>query len=213
MFKIRNTLKKLLSTKSDVRHWQFQIILQNCQTQRKSKTKCKGKQWWRIKFLFAKLKYHNTTKSILWLRRRHSSFNRDVRSEDECAHMSDSQAKGLQAMSDRRAFSYPYPESSSDTEEYRKEEERRRRLSKRTGQHIRNSNSMSPKLSNALSTSQEQPKNKVQNLQNQMEDRITLVVDNTRFIVDPAQFTAHPNTMLGRMFSSGKILCSLWDFH
>ncbi|XP_049829589.1 BTB/POZ domain-containing protein 10 isoform X1 [Schistocerca gregaria] len=35
------------------------------------------------------------------------------------------------------------------------------------------------------------------------DDRVTLVVDNTRFIVDPALFTAHPNTMLGRMFSSG----------
>lgn len=35
------------------------------------------------------------------------------------------------------------------------------------------------------------------------DDRITLVVDNTRFVVDPALFTAHPNTMLGRMFSSG----------
>lgn len=35
------------------------------------------------------------------------------------------------------------------------------------------------------------------------DDRITLVVDNTRFILDPALFTAHPNTMLGRMFSSG----------
>ncbi|XP_056643391.1 BTB/POZ domain-containing protein KCTD20 isoform X1 [Diorhabda sublineata] len=34
------------------------------------------------------------------------------------------------------------------------------------------------------------------------EDRVTLVVDNTRFVVDPAIFTAHPNTMLGRMFSS-----------
>ncbi|GAB6023866.1 hypothetical protein CHUAL_008604 [Chamberlinius hualienensis] len=34
------------------------------------------------------------------------------------------------------------------------------------------------------------------------DDRITLVVDNTRFIVDPAIFTQHPNTMLGRMFSS-----------
>ena len=30
------------------------------------------------------------------------------------------------------------------------------------------------------------------------DERITLVVDNTRFIVDPAIFTAHPNTMLGR---------------
>ncbi|XP_011299367.1 BTB/POZ domain-containing protein 10 isoform X1 [Fopius arisanus] len=35
------------------------------------------------------------------------------------------------------------------------------------------------------------------------DDRITLIVDNTRFILDPALFTAHPNTMLGRMFSSG----------
>lgn len=32
------------------------------------------------------------------------------------------------------------------------------------------------------------------------EDRITLVVDNTRFIVDPVLFAAHPETMLGRMF-------------
>lgn len=35
------------------------------------------------------------------------------------------------------------------------------------------------------------------------EERITLVVDNTRFVLDPSLFTAHPNTMLGRMFSSG----------
>lgn len=35
------------------------------------------------------------------------------------------------------------------------------------------------------------------------EDRVTLVVDNTRFVIDPALFVAHPNTMLGRMFSSG----------
>lgn len=34
------------------------------------------------------------------------------------------------------------------------------------------------------------------------EDRATLVVDNTRFVIDPSIFTAHPNTMLGRMFSS-----------
>ncbi|KAK6628805.1 BTB/POZ domain-containing protein 10 [Polyplax serrata] len=35
------------------------------------------------------------------------------------------------------------------------------------------------------------------------DDRITLVVDNTRFVLDRSLFTAHPNTMLGRMFSSG----------
>lgn len=34
------------------------------------------------------------------------------------------------------------------------------------------------------------------------EERVTLVVDNTRFVIDPAIFVAHPNTMLGRMFSS-----------
>lgn len=36
-----------------------------------------------------------------------------------------------------------------------------------------------------------------------IEDRVTLVVDNTRFVIDPALVIAHPNTMLGRMFSTG----------
>lgn len=36
-----------------------------------------------------------------------------------------------------------------------------------------------------------------------LPDRITLVVDNTRFVINPVLFTARPNTMLGRMFSSG----------
>ncbi|KAJ8393133.1 hypothetical protein AAFF_G00068160 [Aldrovandia affinis] len=35
-------------------------------------------------------------------------------------------------------------------------------------------------------------------------ERITLIVDNTRFVVDPCIFTAQPNTMLGRMFGSGR---------
>lgn len=35
------------------------------------------------------------------------------------------------------------------------------------------------------------------------DERLTLVVDNTRFVVDPQLFAAHPNTMLGRMFTSG----------
>lgn len=37
----------------------------------------------------------------------------------------------------------------------------------------------------------------------QNDERITLVVDNTRFVMNPGLFTAHPNTMLGRMFSTG----------
>lgn len=36
----------------------------------------------------------------------------------------------------------------------------------------------------------------------QRGERITLVVDETRFVADPELFRAHPNTMLGRMFSS-----------
>uniref|UniRef100_A0A2I3TH18 BTBD10/KCTD20 BTB/POZ domain-containing protein n=1 Tax=Pan troglodytes TaxID=9598 RepID=A0A2I3TH18_PANTR len=35
-----------------------------------------------------------------------------------------------------------------------------------------------------------------------MSERVTLIVDNTRFVVDPSIFTAQPNTMLGRMFGS-----------
>ncbi|GIY20103.1 hypothetical protein CEXT_332351 [Caerostris extrusa] len=34
------------------------------------------------------------------------------------------------------------------------------------------------------------------------DERITLVVENTRIVVDPALFAAHPDTMLGRMFGS-----------
>lgn len=35
-------------------------------------------------------------------------------------------------------------------------------------------------------------------------ERVTLIVDNTRFVIDPAVFTAQPNTMLGRMFGAGR---------
>jgi len=37
----------------------------------------------------------------------------------------------------------------------------------------------------------------------QAGDKITLVVDDTRFVLDSGLFTAQPDTMLGRMFSSG----------
>ncbi len=39
------------------------------------------------------------------------------------------------------------------------------------------------------------------------EEKITLVVDGTRFVVSPSMFTSKPDTMLGRMFSSD------FDFH
>ncbi|XP_022816967.1 BTB/POZ domain-containing protein 10 [Spodoptera litura] len=136
------------------------------------------------------------------------SIDRDVKARgDEHAPMSDSQSQGPEAMSERRPFFYP--DSSSDTEEYRRDEERRKRLSKRTGPNIRTRPTMPPKnlSTNAptpsTSTAQEPPRNGQKSQIQLGEDRITLVVDNTRFVVDPAQFTAHPNTMLGRMFSSG----------
>jgi hypothetical protein len=40
------------------------------------------------------------------------------------------------------------------------------------------------------------------NSKSNADTRITLVVDDTRFIVDPELFKQHSNTMLGRMFSS-----------
>ena len=39
------------------------------------------------------------------------------------------------------------------------------------------------------------------------EEKITVVVDNTRFVVSRSLFTSKPDTMLGRMFSSD------FDFH
>ncbi|KAM3955770.1 LOW QUALITY PROTEIN: BTB/POZ domain-containing protein mrityu [Aphomia sociella] len=121
--------------------------------------------------------------------------------------MSDSQADGPQAMNENRRPFF-YPDSSSDTEEYRRDaEERRKRLSKRNGPNNRGRPGMPPKMQSPntptpSTSTQDAPR--VGKPQYQLcDDRITLVVDNTRFVVDPAQFTAHPNTMLGRMFSSG----------
>ena len=35
-----------------------------------------------------------------------------------------------------------------------------------------------------------------------MKDRVTLIVDETPFVVDSKLFNAHQNTLLGRMFSN-----------
>lgn len=68
--------------------------------------------------------------------------------------------------------------------------------------HSKNQSSPHGRDGNTPSTSNSQSQG--QGAQPQVSDeRITLVVDNTRFVVDPNLFTAHPNTMLGRMFSSG----------
>ncbi|XP_023575169.1 BTB/POZ domain-containing protein 10 isoform X3 [Octodon degus] len=48
----------------------------------------------------------------------------------------------------------------------------------------------------------ENPKEGARNVRT--SERVTLIVDNTRFVVDPSIFTAQPNTMLGRMFGSGR---------
>uniref|UniRef100_A0A8C5KSV6 BTB domain-containing protein n=3 Tax=Jaculus jaculus TaxID=51337 RepID=A0A8C5KSV6_JACJA len=38
----------------------------------------------------------------------------------------------------------------------------------------------------------------------QAPEKVTLLVDGTRFVVNPQIFTAHPDTMLGRMFGPGR---------
>ena len=53
---------------------------------------------------------------------------------------------------------------------------------------------LSPKTSNTVSTIE---------VDNSDEEKITLVVDGTRFVVAPSLFTSKPDTMLGRMFTSG----------
>ncbi|KAL2076932.1 hypothetical protein ACEWY4_027472 [Coilia grayii] len=50
----------------------------------------------------------------------------------------------------------------------------------------------------------ESPKDASSSTRQRPAERVTLIVDNTRFVVDPAMFTAQPNTMLGRMFGSGR---------
>ncbi|XP_073974011.1 BTB/POZ domain-containing protein mrityu isoform X4 [Rhodnius prolixus] len=89
-------------------------------------------------------------------------------------------------------------DTSSDTEDYHDPEEHRRRVFKNR-MRSRTNHPMCP----AKNQMNQQSQTSASTSNNVSEERITLVVDNTRFILDPAIFTAHPNTMLGRMFSSG----------
>ncbi|XP_031620793.1 BTB/POZ domain-containing protein 10 isoform X2 [Contarinia nasturtii] len=117
--------------------------------------------------------------------------------------------------------------SSSNTEDYNEIEDRRRRIKNRSRNNVRLSSksqlqqarrSPLPSTSNSISVSNPNcsfvsTSNSVQSPSTSLsalpatigptENRITLLVDETRFTIDPALFTAHPNTMLGRMFSSG----------
>ncbi|XP_015124875.1 BTB/POZ domain-containing protein 10 isoform X2 [Diachasma alloeum] len=97
-------------------------------------------------------------------------------------------------------------DSSSDTETDCKETDGRGRhrvcknnLRVRPGAIVMNKTSQQSSLRDSVTSGVT-----ASGMNNQLsDDRITLIVDNTRFILDPALFTAHPNTMLGRMFSSG----------
>ncbi|KAM5327478.1 BTB/POZ domain-containing protein KCTD20 isoform 1-T2 [Glossophaga mutica] len=42
------------------------------------------------------------------------------------------------------------------------------------------------------------------NIHSLAPEKVTLLVDGTRFVVNPQIFTAHPDTMLGRMFGPGR---------
>ncbi|XP_055373224.1 BTB/POZ domain-containing protein 10 isoform X1 [Condylostylus longicornis] len=101
--------------------------------------------------------------------------------------------------------------SSSSIEEFNESDERRRRIFRSRSSYTaqRNTNSKM-KSTGAISKTDQQPSTSSANQNNSsslskppLGDRITLVVDGTRFVIDPSLFTAHPSTMLGTMFSTG----------
>lgn len=94
---------------------------------------------------------------------------------------------------------YDSSHSSSNTEDYTETDERRRRIMKNRARNNRLMQQQAQQQSSV--TLVKQSSNLKKHLDT--EERITLVVDNTTFSINPALFTAHPNTMLGRMFSSG----------
>ncbi|XP_055533038.1 BTB/POZ domain-containing protein 10 isoform X2 [Wyeomyia smithii] len=94
---------------------------------------------------------------------------------------------------------YDSSHSSSNTEEYTETDERRRRMMKN---RARNNRLMQQHVQQQTTVSVPKPSSSLKKVLDS-EDRITLVVDNTTFSINPSLFTAHPNTMLGRMFSSG----------
>ncbi|XP_011498974.1 PREDICTED: BTB/POZ domain-containing protein 10 isoform X2 [Ceratosolen solmsi marchali] len=98
-------------------------------------------------------------------------------------------------------------DSSSDTEtDYKETDERERRQAYKNQLRIRSGmgltkNQQTQNRENVASGMNSSSGTTLH--QQSSDERITLIVDNIRFVVDPALFTAHPNTMLGRMFSSG----------
>ncbi|XP_055701550.1 BTB/POZ domain-containing protein 10 isoform X7 [Phlebotomus papatasi] len=103
--------------------------------------------------------------------------------------------------------------SSSNTEDYNEAtEDRRRRVFKNRTRNPRHGTAgavgvkphQHKRPQSTTQTQNQQPNLPAPSTSGQiLEERITLVVDNSRFVIDPTLFTAHPNTMLGRMFSSG----------
>lgn len=93
---------------------------------------------------------------------------------------------------------YDSSHSSSNTEDYTETDERRRRIMKNRARNNRLMQAQHQQSSVVLAKPSSALKKQLD-----AEDRITLVVDNTTFSINPSLFTAHPNTMLGRMFSSG----------
>lgn len=96
---------------------------------------------------------------------------------------------------------YDSSHSSSNTEDYTETDERRRRIMKNRARNNRLMQQQAQQQQQQNTTALTKPA--VVKKHQDTEERITLVVDNTTFSINPALFTAHPNTMLGRMFSSG----------
>lgn len=98
---------------------------------------------------------------------------------------------------------YDSSHSSSNTEDYTETDERRRRIMKNRARNNRLMQQQQQQVHQQNSVALVKPSGLKKHLDGGDVDRITLVVDNTTFSINPSLFTAHPNTMLGRMFSSG----------
>lgn len=113
------------------------------------------------------------------------------------ASVSSSKAGGSQQQD------YDSSHSSSNTEDYTDTDERRRRIMKNRARNNRLMQQQQQVHQQQNSVVLGKPSGLKKHLDGADPDRITLVVDNTTFSINPSLFTAHPNTMLGRMFSSG----------
>lgn len=137
-----------------------------------------------------------------WIKRLVMELQQHQRKQNSTSSSSSSGASPGNAVSGAGGKNdYDSSHSSSNTEDYTETDERRRRIMKNRARNNRLMQQQAQQQQQQNTTALTKPA--VVKKHQDTEERITLVVDNTTFSINPALFTAHPNTMLGRMFSSG----------